>query len=228
LNPDYEYGYATRCDTRRELNDFDGATADCKRATELDPTDGYAFDRFGRLDIDMERYTDAVGHFTSAITDDSARASSFAGRCEAYVDLYKYDLAIDDCQKALDINPDNDNGLFYLATAEHNVGRTSDAVRHWNTYITRNPDESVPYYNRGLALIDANQLQAALKDFSTYIGRKPRDGDGFYKRAVVENKLGNKTAALADLKTALHLYQVAGDDAGAKKASDLIGQINGA
>ena len=227
LNPNYEYGYATRCDTKRELKDYAGAAADCQQATQLDPTDAYAFDRFGRLDLDQDHYDAAVDHYTSAIGNDSERASSFAGRCEAYVELEKYALAFDDCQKALDINPNNDDGLFYLATAEHNLGRSADAVKHWNTYIARYPDDSVPYYNRGLALIDTNDLQAALKDFSTYIERQPRDGDGFYKRAVVENKLGSQAAALSDLKTALKLYQIAGDDAGAKKASALTAEIGG-
>ena len=181
----------------------------------------------GRLDLDLNHYDAAVGHFTTAIKNDPTRGSAFSGRCEAYVDLSKYALAIDDCQKALDIDPDNDDGLFYIATAEHNAGRTTESVGHWTTYIKKHPNDSNPYYNRGLALIDANELQAALKDFSTYIERKPRDGDGFYKRAIVENKLGDRAAALADLKTAVRLYQIAGDDGGAKRANALIDQIGG-
>lgn len=225
LNPNYQYAYATRCDTRRELEDYPGATADCTQAIKLDPTDGYAFDRFGRLDLDLNYGNAAVDHYTSALKNEPNRASAYAGRCEAYVDLEKYDLALGDCKNALDLVQSNKNGLFYLAIAEHGLGRNADSVGHWSQYITKYPDEATPFYNRGLAHRDANEPQAAIQDFSTYVQRKPRDGDGFYQRGALENNLGNRTAALKDLKEALRLYQIAGDDDHIRTTTDLINRI---
>ena len=227
LNPDYQYGYATRCDTKREIEDYAGAKADCAKAISLDASDSYSFDRFGYLDLDMNDDNAAVKHFTTALKDDPNRANSYAGRCHAYDDLQKYDLALEDCKSALDIDPKSDDGLFYLAWAERNAGQPAEAVVHWNMYIAQNPDDAVAFYNRGLANRDAGDLAAAVKDFSAYIKSKPNDGDGFYERALVEEKLTQKTEALADLKAALKLYRIAGDDASAKKASDEIASLGG-
>ena len=105
--------------------------------------------------------------------------------------------------------------------------QAADAVGHWDTYIKRNPDDAVAFYNRGLANRDAGNFADAKKDFGTYIHRKPKDGDGFYERGLVEEKLGDKTAALTDMKAALKLYQIAGDDQSTKQATDEIKKLEG-
>ncbi|HET9343996.1 MAG TPA: tetratricopeptide repeat protein [Candidatus Eremiobacteraceae bacterium] len=227
LNPNYQYGYATRCDTRRELEDYTGAKADCTKAIGLNPGDGYAYDRFGYLDLDTGNDAAAVKHFTTALKNDPTLVNSYAGRCHAYDNLEKYSQALEDCKSALDIDPNSDDGLFYLAWAERNDGKAADAIGHWNTYIKRNPDDAVAFYNRGLANRDAGELAAAKSDFGTYIERKPKDGDGFYERGLVEEKLGDKDAALTDMKAALKLYQIAGDDQSAKQATDEINKLEG-
>ena len=227
LNPNYQYGYATRCDTKRELEDYSGAKADCTKAIGLNPGDGYSYNRFGYLDLDTGNGASAVKHFTIAIKNDPTLASSYAGRCHAYDNLEKYSQAIEDCKSALDIDPQSDDGLFYLAWAERNAGMATDAVGHWNTYIKRNPDDAVAYYNRGLANRDAGNLADAKRDFGAYVKAKPKDGDGFYERGLVEEKLDDKTAALTDMKAALKLYQIAGDDQSAKQATDEIKKLEG-
>ncbi len=74
---------------------------------------------------------------------------------------------------------------------------------------------------------DLGKYQEAVQDFGLYIKHNAMDGDGFYQRGLAEQQLAQKPAALADLKQALKLYQIAGDDDGAKNATDAMTKLGG-
>ena len=81
--------------------------------------------------------------------DEELTAVEYYNRGLEYKNLGKYQLAIDDYNKAIKINPDyvdayNDRGIAY-----HKSGNYKNALDDYNRAIKINPDYVKAYYNRG-------------------------------------------------------------------------------
>jgi len=212
VNPQYQYGYVTRCETRLQLGDVSGALSDCDTGVRLDATDPLVYEDRGDVHFQREAYQLALDDYDKAVQLGRSGAYLFAARCDANRLVGKLDRAKADCEKALTLDPKSRRGLWArgrLALAE---SRYPDTIADLSAYIAQNSASSnTAYYFRGLAYNRAHNYGLALADLKTYVQRQPNDPDGYKERALALYGTGDKPSALADLDVALRGYQKQND-----------------
>jgi tetratricopeptide (TPR) repeat protein len=85
------------------------------------------------------------------------------------------------------------------------VGVWRDSMTLWNDVISKRPDISTAYLNRGLARAEKRDHVAALADFDTALQLKPKSEEALNSRAVSRMYLGDLPAALCDYDEAIRL-----------------------
>jgi tetratricopeptide (TPR) repeat protein len=208
IEPEYQYAYTTRCETRLQLDDLAGALADCNTAIRLDPTDALSYEDRADVYFQRESYALALTDYDKAIELGRKGAYVFAARCDTERLVGKRSLAKPDCEKALAIDPKSRRGLWARSRLALVESRYTDGIADLNAYIALNPQSSdTAYYYRGYAYNRIHSYQNALDDLRTYVGRQTKDPDGYRERAIARYGVGDKTGALADLDVALTGYR---------------------
>ena len=133
INPDYAYAYASRCESRRELNADDAALGDCSHAIELSPHDPYAYRERALIYLDDSDADKALQDAQEAVDLDGGSSFGFTVRCRAYVALQRADDAIRDCTTALQMGsamswPNYFRGLAEIQKASWSAAAVSLAL----------------------------------------------------------------------------------------------------
>ena len=125
------------------------------------------------------------------INDGTEQLSS--GHPEKAVQLYT---------KALEINPDDEEGHFGLAVAYARLGRTNEAIRHYEEALRIFPDYSEAHNNLGNLLLAQGQQAKAIQHYLSALKVQPQ-----YTSAM--NNLGRALAEQGKLGEAIHYFQEA-------------------
>ena len=132
-------------------------------------------------------------------------AETYFLRGNASYDLGRYDLAIANYDKAIQLKPDyteayNNRGVAKAALGQHFV-----AISDYDKAIQLKPDYANAYNNRGVAKADLGQHFAAISDYDKAIQLKPDKADTYYNRGVAKAALGQHFAAISDYDKAIRL-----------------------
>jgi tetratricopeptide (TPR) repeat protein len=93
----------------------------------------------------------------------------------AHVEAGEYERAIEDYDRAIDIDPDdalayNDRGVAYFALGEY-----ERAIEDYDRAIEIDPDFDLPYYGRGFAHKQLGNTEQAIADFERFLELSSRD-----------------------------------------------------
>ncbi len=91
----------SRCDARRLTKDIPGATADCKRASEIMPDAPQIRISLGRLDLIAKNYDDAYAAFNYAVTSNPTDVVALYWRGFTSLQQGAYRKAVDDFTAAI-------------------------------------------------------------------------------------------------------------------------------
>ncbi|KAI7730216.1 hypothetical protein M8C21_023053, partial [Ambrosia artemisiifolia] len=104
----------------------------------------------GNAAFSSGNYTEAINHFTDAITLAPTNHVLYSNRSAAYASLNKFSEALTDAQKTVDLKPDWSKGYSRLGAAYHGL---------------RNYNDAVSAYKKGLEIDPNNEtLKSGLKD----------------------------------------------------------------
>jgi serine/threonine protein kinase len=117
----------------------------------------------------------------------------------------KLDLAIDDFNMAIKLNPANPHSYLKRGEAYNKKGNFDLAVYDFNQVIIMQPDSSEAYCGRGIAYSNQNIYDLAITDFSNAIKMKPDVSNYYYYRGDVYLKRENLDSALVDFTIATKL-----------------------
>ncbi|MEZ6142478.1 MAG: tetratricopeptide repeat protein [Zavarzinella sp.] len=123
----------------------------------------------------MVRLGDAPGHFTEMIAKEPEITNHYAFRGWAYSRLEKYDEALKDYSKALELSPTsvgwyNNRGLIYRRQKKYDK-----ALADFNQALTLSPDYVLVIRNRASAYRDMKKFDLARKDLEEIIRLEPED-----------------------------------------------------
>jgi tetratricopeptide (TPR) repeat protein len=144
-------------------------------------------------------YRHAVQEATRSIKLEPS-AEAYYTRALAYHNLGEDEAAIQDCNAALAMAPDNENALFVRASAHQGKMDYSEAVRDFTSVLRLDPDRADAFFARGAAYYSAADFARATDDFSRAIELGLADGVVFYLRSLANSELSGGVSHDPDLR----------------------------
>ena len=134
------------------------------------------------------KYTDsqkAVSYLQKAILEDPGFAEAYNNRGNAYRDLNKYAMAMQDYNKALSLNPNlektyNNRGNIYYDQRNYQM-----AIRDYDRAISINKNYPLAYLNRGIAYHKLTKNDLACRDFEKACDLGECDGINWAKNIKI-------------------------------------------
>ena len=211
LKPDFVAAWEFQSVSHRELNQLDKALVTINKAIQLQPENPNLYNEKGVILENLKDYAQAQAAITKAIKL-SARAAFYYNRGLVYQNQKKWDLAVADYNKAIQINPEyaqayNNRGNLYYYQKKWDL-----AVADYNKAIQINPEVAQAYNNRGLLYKNQKQWDLALADYNKAIQINPSLAQAYYNRANIYSDQKKWDLALTDYNKAI---QINSEDASA-------------
>ena len=110
-------------------------------------------------------YNDLHGFIKNHDIHESAYTAFYIGL--TYQVTGKYDKALEQYDKSIELNPDSAVAYNNRGHAKAVLGQHVEAIKDYDKAIRLNPDYALAYLNRGLAYLAINQPEEARRDFET-------------------------------------------------------------
>ncbi len=165
---------------------------------------------FHRADskIKLGKYSEALEDLQVAVSLDTAKhkdAQSFhrMGLAQRY--LRNYELAMQNFNKAIELNPIVNDFYYHRANTSLYLKLYDQAVADFSMVIELDPQGLDPYINRAMAYTALGKYAEAEADYSLYIEMNPYNFYIYQKRADVRVSMKNMEGALSDLNALIEL-----------------------
>jgi len=179
-NPNLPEAYLVRGEILGYFELFEKAIIDFEKVIEIDPNIPQTY--YGRGTVYAKSgndYNKALDDFNKAIALDINYAAAYVNRGNIYLKLGKFQEAINDCNKAIELETDNSKEAF------------------------------LPYYNRGLAYMNLGEPEKAFDDYNKVITlapeNTPENTEAYAKRGLLYSQLGKPQEAIRDYEKFLEL-----------------------
>jgi tetratricopeptide (TPR) repeat protein len=106
--------------------------------------------------------------------------------------------ALDDCDKAVLLNPKNPSAYCNRGVIHEKMGMFSDAIKNYDVAISLNRKYASAYYNRGSLLGVVGRYGQAIEDFNEAIAISPGFTLFYLNRAIAFKKIGKIDNAILD------------------------------
>ena len=151
----------------------------------------------------------AIAYYNEIISTEpentSIVADTYYNRGTAYSTIGKYDRAIEDLTKAIELRP-NDPGAYYNRGGTYNDKKMYElAITDLNKAIKLSPDDASLHIARGVAHIGKHAYECAAADFSKAIELNPNHADAYNGRGFTHYRSGDFGSAIVDYNQATHL-----------------------
>jgi tetratricopeptide (TPR) repeat protein len=154
----------------------------------------------------MADYERAVFHLTRTIElDPNLAVVSYLGRGAAYGNLGQPERAIEDFDKAIELDPNPTMAYFSRGAAYGNLGQPERAIEDLDKAIELDPNLTMAYFGRGIAHGELGQPERAIEDFDKAIELDPNRAVAYSNRGDAYRKLGQPERAIEDFDKAIEL-----------------------
>lgn len=199
--PDDADVYEKRANLYYYMDKYDLADKDYQKIISLDPGSVMGYMGLGRNANAEKRYLEAVEQFNYVTKLASDYSSGYSFRAESYIGLKKYNEAIDDIIKALDI--DYDNKAFHLMQEVADSTMTP-LVAKLKIQATKNPNNSYWPYCLG-AIHERTKSYKKAIDYYTNSIEKDLSPVTAVRIADCYREMGNFALALEHINHAIAL-----------------------
>jgi tetratricopeptide (TPR) repeat protein len=173
-----------------------------EKGVQLSPKYTDAKVRLAEIYFQLKRYKDAVDVASEALKLEPRNVSALQFRGSAYGASGQPAMAEQDFKMILEIDPDNDHGLFNLAMAYKDANKLNEAIETLSKLIIRNPEFPNAYFERGFCYGRMGAFPQAKADMEKSITYQPEHGPSYFFRGRCFEALGSLDAACADWKKA--------------------------
>jgi len=132
-------------------------------------------------------------------------STAFISRGYAKYMLGEYLAAIEDFNKAIELNPKYSDALNGRGLAKYRLGEYSAAIEDFNKAIELDPKDSTAFNNRGLAKYSLGEYSAAIEDFNKVIELDPKNSYALVGRGVSHCLLERYEECLKDCSKSIEL-----------------------
>lgn len=149
-------------------------------------------------------WRDSISLFSHAIEVTGGNYLAYNNRGTCYSqDKKRYDLAIADYTKAIEIKPDYAEALSNRGNAFKNKGEYDIAIFDFNRAVEINPNLSQVYNNRGTVYYERGDSDAAIADYNKAVILNPNYFEAYNNRGNAYNQKGLLEQAMADYNKSL-------------------------
>lgn len=181
---------------------YSAAVADLSVAIKLNPHDGLALNRRGRLYLALNQRDKALKDLSQAI-DIEPRISILVQRGQAYQSLGRNAEAIKDYSQAIAKQGDIGQALSTRGKLYEKMGDFSKAAADYSLMVRRGEGDEDTFYRLGECNMKLQKFDAAVRDYTEAMKISPTSRDFVLPaRAKAYEKLGRKDLAEADRKKA--------------------------
>ena len=147
----------------------------------------------------------AEAALTSAIRLNPGDGEALQHRAAEYLELGRFQEALDDCQQALSVDGADIDAYRTRAGAYVGLRKYQEAIEDLRCVLRDDPDNAEAYYFRGLAWSGLGRWRRAVWDLTRSISRRPFVAEVYYHRGLAQRQLGHWIKAEADLARAFQL-----------------------
>jgi len=223
LDPDNADAYLGRSRARALKGDQAGATADCRRAVELDrnrkgscsqqvagdegkpsPAQGLEQPKPATAPAvvpDLTATDDTLTAKAMAATDPRALELILSG--DAWLDMGKYDKAIGAYDQAIGLDPGNRFGYFGRGRARAAMREYAQAIADFDRVIQFAPNFATAYFRRGLAKVTSGDAEGGFADCDRAATLDPKARDAYYCEGIAWHAKGDAGRAIAAYSVAI-------------------------
>jgi tetratricopeptide (TPR) repeat protein len=137
--------------------------------------------------------------------DSKDLAAAFKSRANAYDDKGQYDRAIEDYDRAIELNPDDAAAFNDRGTSYRGMGQYARAIEDYDQAIRLKPNNAMALNNRCFAKALAGQPEQGLADCNESLRLRPGNASTLASRAFTNLQLKQYEAAIADYNAALRI-----------------------
>ena len=171
------------------------------------PQDEGLRNRRAVVSIQMEHFQEAIDDLSQAILLDPTFINPYLNRARAYNLTKQWELAIEDCNRAIQLGSPSDAATAYYRRGFARRGR-SDLVRAAEDYahaVERDPAFADAHAERAIVLLDLDRFDEARTAIGKAIALDPNWSSYRVRLGWIEEKAGDNKAALASYQKAIDL-----------------------
>jgi len=106
----------------------------------------------------------------AVLSHSAHRATVWGDHCLSLVQLERYDEAIADCSRAIQLDGHRPEHRLNRGIALYRTGRFAEALVDDTEVLVQHPNDFRGYYNRGLVQVALHRFEAAITDFDRAAG----------------------------------------------------------
>ncbi|MFM8924622.1 MAG: tetratricopeptide repeat protein, partial [Microcystis panniformis] len=219
--------FSTSAGREREAREnYEQALSVINQAISLVPNNPNHYNEKSSVLSRLKRYDEGLAAITQAI-DLAPRAVWYGNRGNLYREQQKYKLALDDYNKAIELNPNfamayNNRGNLYYNQQKYEL-----ALADFNKAIELNRNLAEAYLVRGALYYDLGKYELALADFSKAIEINRNFAGAYANRGLLYAILGQTEKAKIDLQQAAILFRQQNNMATYEQVMQILQQLGG-
>ena len=194
----YEYGSLLR-----RIGDGQGALSALQRAVQLDSKDHRFRARLGTLLVERKEYEKAEVELRQARLGNDRYGETWFNLARALAGQGKLGEAIDTMRRAVEIEPDNAEYLYWQGLIYEQGQQIQDAVESFEKSIARNPKNADAYEHLGQNLNVQNRFLEAVTAFKKATGLDPSRARLWAQIADSQQQAGDLDGAIASYQKSL-------------------------
>lgn len=132
-------------------------------------------------------------------------AEEYEARCYARWRLKKIDYALNDCTRAIELDPQYAWARFTRGGAYYEKNDYDRSIADYNKGLELNPGHSLAYNNLGIDRYFKREFNSAITDFNKAIEVDPRSALAYANRGMTYHAKQQYDSALADYSKAIEL-----------------------
>lgn len=201
LTPEEE---VDRAETLIDEENFEEAVVALETAVSLDPENATALALLGGVRIEFEQYEQGIEEINKAIELDPDLEIAYVNRC-TLLGLSNGEGALEACEQAVEIAPENADAQNGLGITLFNQGNTEEAITYFNEALRLNPEHPWAINNIGYSYIQLEQYENAIEALLQAIEVKPDNAQAHGNLGLAYGYNGDYEESLAAYQEGLRL-----------------------
>ncbi len=188
----------------RYLENYEQALTVINQAISLVPNNPNSYNEKLAVLYQLKRYDEGLAAINQTINL-APRAAWYLNRGNLYKNLQKYELALSDYNKAIEINPNYAYAYLNRGILYRDLQKYELALSDYSKAIEINPNYAEAYVNRGVLYRLQEKYELALADYDKAIEINRNDAVAYYNRGVLYSYQQKYELALADYNQAIRI-----------------------